>query len=119
MVPSLITQPLVENAIWHGLRNKEGDKTLTIVYAEKNGLIFISIEDNGIGREKAAIIKQQKIGSGQYASKATMILQQRLHVLSQQFKAAIDLIITDKKDEAGNATGTKVVLSFPSNLETA
>jgi ligand-binding sensor domain-containing protein/putative methionine-R-sulfoxide reductase with GAF domain len=117
MVPSLLTQPLVENAIWHGLRNKEGDKTLTIMYKEEDGLLFISIDDNGIGREEAAAIKRQKIGSEQFASKGTIILQQRLYVLSQQLKTAIQLQTIDKVDESGKAAGTKVIISFPSYLE--
>jgi putative methionine-R-sulfoxide reductase with GAF domain len=117
MIPSLITQPLVENAIWHGLRNKEGDKTLAIIYEEKDGNIFITIDDNGIGRDAAAAIKKQKIGSEQFASKGTLILQQRLQVLSQQLNADIHLETTDKTDGQGNAAGTKVVLSFPANLE--
>ena len=117
IIPSLITQPIVENAIWHGLRNRDGEKILKITYEEKNGHIFITIEDNGIGREQAAIIKQQKIGSSQYASKATIMLSQRLLVLSQQLQADIRVHTTDKKDAAGNAAGTIVVLSFPSNLE--
>jgi ligand-binding sensor domain-containing protein/putative methionine-R-sulfoxide reductase with GAF domain len=118
MIPSLITQPLVENAIWHGLRNKEGDKKLDILYEEKNAKIFITIDDNGIGREAAAAIKKQKIGREQFDSKGTVILQQRLQVLSQQLKADILLETTDKKDESGNATGTNVIISFASNLET-
>jgi ligand-binding sensor domain-containing protein len=118
MIPSLITQPLVENAIWHGLGNKEGDKTLVIIYEEKNGLLFITIDDNGIGRQKAALIRKQKLGSSQFASKGTIILQQRLHVLSQHLKADIHLETIDKKDELDNATGTKVIIAFPSNLET-
>ncbi len=117
MIPSLITQPLVENAIWHGLRNKEGDKKLDIIYEEKNAKIFITIDDNGIGREEAAAIKKQKLGNEQFASKATIILQQRLQVLSQQLKADIRLETIDKKDDSGNAAGTKVIISFPSNLE--
>jgi LytS/YehU family sensor histidine kinase len=117
MIPSLITQPLVENAIWHGLRNKEGDKKLEIIYEEKNAQIFITIDDNGIGREEAAAIKKQKLGNEQFASKATVILQQRLQVLSQQLKADIRLETTDKKDDSGNAAGTRVIISFPSNLE--
>jgi LytS/YehU family sensor histidine kinase/ligand-binding sensor domain-containing protein len=118
MVPSLLTQPLVENAIWHGLRNKEGDKTLSIIYKEENGQLLITIDDNGIGREAAAVIKKQKIGSEQFASKGTIILQQRLYVLSQQLKTDIQLQTIDKTDESGNAAGTKVTISFPSNLET-
>ena len=117
MIPSLITQPLVENAIWHGLRSKEGDKNLSIIYEEKNAKLYISIDDNGIGREAAGIIKKQKLGNDQFASRATVILQQRLLVLSQQLKADIQLKTTDKKDAKGNAAGTKVVLSFPANLE--
>ncbi len=118
MIPSMITQPFVENAIWHGLRNKEGEKTLTIVYEELEGQIIITINDNGIGREKAAMIKNQKLGSGQFDSKGTMLLQQRLNVLSQQFKTNIRFVTTDKKNEAGDPSGTKVIISFPSNLET-
>jgi len=117
MIPSLITQPIVENAVWHGLRNKEGDKKISITYEETNNCIYITIDDNGIGRAKAGIIKQQKLGSNQYVSKGTMMLQQRLHVLSQQFNVAICIETIDKTDEQGKATGTKVILSFPSNLE--
>lgn len=118
MIPSLITQPFVENAIWHGLRNKDGDKTLLITYEETDGLLSISIDDNGIGREKAAVIRKQKLGDSQFASKGTIILQQRLHVLSQQLKTDIQLETIDKKDEAGMATGTRVVIVFSSCLET-
>ena len=117
-MPSLLTQPLVENAIWHGLRNKDGDKTLRIIYEERNGTIFITIDDNGIGRDAAAAIKKQKLGGEQFASKGTTILQQRLQVLGQQLKATIQLAITDKTDAAGNATGTKAVISFPADLTT-
>lgn len=118
MIPSLITQPLVENAIWHGLRNKDGDKSLLLTYEEKDGMLRITIEDNGIGRKKAAEIKEQKLGSSQFASKGTIILQQRLLVLGQQLKTNIKLETTDKKDESGNATGTIVTLNFSSSLET-
>lgn len=117
MIPSLITQPLVENAIWHGLRNKDGEKILKISFEEKNGFVFIMIDDNGIGREKAALIKSQKLGSIQFASKGTILLEQRLHVLSQQLHAELRLEIIDKKDISGIAIGTKVIISFPANLE--
>jgi ligand-binding sensor domain-containing protein len=118
MIPSLIIQPIVENAIWHGLRNKEGIQTLTITYQEEKGQLFVTVEDNGIGREEAASIRKQKLGGEQFASRGTSILQQRLSVLSQQLNADIQWQTIDKKDENGHATGTKVIISFPSNLET-
>jgi LytS/YehU family sensor histidine kinase len=116
MIPSLITQPLVENAIWHGLRNKQGDKILTITYEEKNELILITVDDNGIGRVEAALIRQQKLGSSQIAPKGTMILQERFKVLTQHFKVNIQLETIDKKDEDGNPEGTTNIIVLPVNL---
>ena len=60
------------------------------------------------------------VGMNDYlAASEPLIFTSLFRPASSIFNAAIDLIITDKKDEADNATGTKVVLSFPSNLETA
>ena len=116
MIPSLITQPFVENAIWHGLRSKEGEKKLTITYEELQGKIVITIDDNGIGREAAALIRLKKLGNNQLVSKGTMIVKERFDVLSQQYKADINLQTIDKKYEDGNTAGTRIIISFSSNL---
>lgn len=60
-VPALIVQPFIENAIIHGLRNKEdNDGLLEIkISLSKNGIGYI-IKDNGIGREKAATVNSRK-----------------------------------------------------------
>jgi LytS/YehU family sensor histidine kinase len=58
MIPPMILQPLVENALWHGLSKKEGNKVLYIyVRGEENCLRF-DISDNGIGRTSAAEMKK-------------------------------------------------------------
>lgn len=116
MIPSMITQPFAENAIWHGLRNKEGEKKLYIGYKEQDGFILITIHDNGIGRAEAGKIKNQKLGNTQFASKATILMQQRLNILSLQFNASIKQEVIDDKDEDGNSTGTTIIISFPANL---
>ncbi|MCB9179651.1 MAG: histidine kinase [Flavobacteriales bacterium] len=51
LVPPLIVQPYAENAIWHGLMHKTGDRKLTINVARENGSLHIVVRDNGIGRE--------------------------------------------------------------------
>jgi sensor histidine kinase YesM len=60
-IPPLVLQPFIENAIWHGLSLKKGQKNI-IVSIEQEGLfINIKIQDNGIGREQAAINKSAKL----------------------------------------------------------
>jgi LytS/YehU family sensor histidine kinase len=48
IVPMLI-QPIVENAIWHGLQNQTGEKNLMIRFYKKDEQLVCEIEDNGIG----------------------------------------------------------------------
>jgi len=59
-VPPLIIQPFVENAIHHGLLNKQhGDRHLHISADINDDHIIYSVVDNGIGRKNAAIIKER------------------------------------------------------------
>src|SRR5690606_14141010 len=80
MVPSLLLQPFVENAIWHGLINKEGTKKLKLSFKTEDNMIQCIIEDNGIGRKRSAVIKEQKLGSAQFASKGTLLSEKRIQI---------------------------------------
>lgn len=53
MVPSLILQPLVENAIRHGLEPRTGQGTVTIQARKEGPLLILSITDNGTGFSSA------------------------------------------------------------------
>lgn len=116
-VPPLLLQPYVENAVWHGLRHKEGEKKISINIVESGNQLKIEIDDNGIGREKAAAIKKQKLGAEQFESKGTELAQQRIELINQQYPQMATADIIDKMDETGQAAGTKVVISLPSNIQ--
>ncbi|MCX6320099.1 MAG: histidine kinase [Bacteroidetes bacterium] len=115
-IPPLLLQPYAENAVWHGLRHKEGDKYINIRIHEKNELLLIDIEDNGIGREKAAAIKKQKIAGEQFESRGMKLSMQRIALLQQEPGASAGISVTDKKDPDGFATGTIVHIQLPINL---
>lgn len=51
MVPRISIQPLVENALKHGLKNKYGEKYIKISAENKDGILYISVEDNGTGMD--------------------------------------------------------------------
>ena len=109
MVPPLVFQPFVENALWHGLSNKPGEKKLLIVINEQNGLLETIIEDNGIGRSKAAEIKKQDHRTD--ISRGIDITTKRLieHNKSANVKS---VEISDLYDKDHQPCGTRVTLKI-------
>ena len=61
-VPKIIIQPIVENSIYHGIKNLSGNGIITIDVYRQNSTINISVKDNGIGFEKAKQFKKSKTG---------------------------------------------------------
>lgn len=116
-IPPLLLQPYVENAIWHGLRHKEGEKNLWIRIKEREGRLIVEIEDNGVGRKKADEIKKQKLGALQFESKGSALSQQRLKLLNEQYPDTTNVLITDNFTENNQAAGTIVTISLPANLQ--
>jgi sugar lactone lactonase YvrE/anti-sigma regulatory factor (Ser/Thr protein kinase) len=80
-IPPLILQPFVENALWHGLSNKEGDKKIMVSITGKENWIICEITDNGVGRKKAAE-SSKPFPEGSF-SKAVTITTQRLADFNQ------------------------------------
>lgn len=107
LFPSLLVQPFIENAIWHGLLQKEGEKRLSINFEEDNGRLVCLIRDNGIGRERAMAIKAQKIGFRQSDSRGIALAQQRIGNLDHA-----SLEITDGKE---GGTIVRIIISYPEN----
>ncbi|MCB0554256.1 MAG: histidine kinase [Phaeodactylibacter sp.] len=107
ILPTMILQPFIENAIWHGLATKEGAKKISIGFEQEAGQLICSVQDNGIGRAAA----QGKAPS--HESKAISITRRRLSILEEMEGASTSLEIIDLKDEAGSPAGTRVVICLP------
>ena len=111
MVPALIIQPFIENAIWHGIMLKEDGGHLKVIIGKGNNSVFCIIEDNGIGREMSKKNKFKGAGST-HQSKGVHLTQARLNLNNVLTQKNAFLTIVDKTDENGNATGTKIILEF-------
>lgn len=112
LVPPLILQPIVENAIWHGLLpiKKVRSGVLKIKISTKYEMLYIIIEDNGIGRSS-----KMRVPGNIKESKGIQITRQRIQNLNNLYKTAnADLIYEDLKDDYGNSLGTRVIIVLPS-----
>ncbi|ODS86332.1 MAG: hypothetical protein ABS46_01195 [Cytophagaceae bacterium SCN 52-12] len=113
--PSLLLQPFVENAIWHGLLQKEGVKELEVTFSEKENRLTCAISDNGIGREKAQLIKMRKLGAHQSGSKGIPATRERLEILKAAGECSGDISISDRLDDDGHVAGTLVEITIVFN----
>lgn len=109
LLPPLLVQPFVENALVHGLLHKKGAKHLTIRFTYDEHLICV-IEDNGIGREAARQIRQrQRADHESFSSEA---IRKRFEILSEVFHGEFGYTYEDLY-EHGDPQGTRVILHIP------
>lgn len=107
-IPTMIMQPLIENAILHGLIPQLGDKKLLISFRLDSTIMEIKIEDNGIGREAAMEMQRGKIKHN--PSRGLAVTEQRLAVLSEKHGWESSLQYLDLVDASGQPAGTCVIL---------
>lgn len=104
-LPALLVQPFVENALWHGLAEKEGPRQLSIRFtATENGL-RCTVRDNGVGRNGAARRDGQR-------SLGTELTNERLQLLTHRLQQKGRFTVNDLKDGAGQPAGTEVVIEL-------
>jgi ligand-binding sensor domain-containing protein len=108
-IPPLVLQPFVENALWHGLSRKEGEKEIKITVSLNDDWLFCEITDNGIGREKAQELKNDSKAIHQ--SKAIDITRRRL-IDFNEGDSVSPVSFFDLRDDQQNPSGTRVVLQI-------
>lgn len=107
-IPPTLFQPYIENAIWHGLKNKAGSRKLSMQFAIEHNLLKVAIEDNGIGREEAGKLGT---GHGHQRSFGMMIASRRIELINQKDVSQVNVV--DLYDADGNPCGTKVSFGVP------
>jgi tetratricopeptide (TPR) repeat protein len=107
MIPPMITQPFIENAIEHGQLHTIEEGVIQIEMSEREGMLEIIITDNGVGRTQSAKIKKNK----SHKSMAIDITRQRIEILNKKYKGKGSLAIEDLVQS--DRTGTKVIICLP------
>ncbi|MEI6436966.1 MAG: histidine kinase, partial [Bacteroidota bacterium] len=80
-IPTLLIQPFVENAIWHGLMHKEGNRHLSIRFNETDDFLQCVIEDNGVGRKKSQEQKNLHGLKNTHTGKGISVSEERVKTL--------------------------------------
>ncbi len=107
-VPGMLIQPFLENAIWHGLKHKEGHRRLQIHWRRlKEKVLLCEIVDNGVGRAESA-----RHRPGKHASKGMNLCMERVELYKVLFNTTFTIRVTDLYDEDGAPQGTKVNIAF-------
>jgi hypothetical protein len=112
MIPSMILQPYVENAILHGIAHREDRQGHIRVSIRSDGKYLVcTVEDNGVGRERAAQLKRKE--PNPYPSRGMEMTARRIDILNRTLKEPIDAVIEDVAEEGSRGEGTRVVVRFP------
>jgi sensor histidine kinase YesM len=110
MIPNMILQPYIENAIWHGLSPKASDKKLQIRINNENGFTKYEIEDNGVGRKRSAELKS--LYRKEHRSKGMELLSKRFKLLAKEYGSDIETNITDVTISE-EIKGTLIIIKVP------
>ena len=111
LIPPMLLQPFIENAIEHGINHKESKGNVKVIVKKDRGNMVFEIEDDGVGRTKAKELSQNK--NKGHRSYATILTQERIEALNKKQKKKITFAIIDLTDKDGMASGTKVVFEIP------
>jgi ligand-binding sensor domain-containing protein len=104
-IPPMMIQPVVENSILHGIRHKEGEGIIRIIFtvSEESGGLICKVEDNGIGRERS--MELYKLQGKSYSSKGSQIIKRRADL------CGVKINITDLNQE-DSSSGTLTEFRF-------
>ena len=107
MIPPMLVQPFIENAIWHGLRYIDYPGTLAVRFLQQGDGLLIEVEDNGIGRKASQALKTKNQSKNQ--STGIRNSRSRVEVVNKVHGESIGIDIVDKN---GAESGTLVKITL-------
>ncbi len=109
-IPPFLIQPLVENAIWHGIMTLEKPGVINVDFKKYDREMICTVTDNGIGRKRSM---EMKYGIAEKESRGISIIKARLELLNSYLGVDMKIIITDLFNPDNTPSGTKVTINFP------
>lgn len=111
LIPTMIVQPYVENAIHHGLMLKHANGKVSVHFSKQGEMLKISVEDNGIGRVKSLELKTTN--AFKRKSLGMSVTRERLELLNSFYQQRIIENVIDLYDDTNAPIGTKIEIILP------
>ncbi len=118
ILPPMLIQPFIENAIWHGISSQHANIHIAVNFKKQNHQLECTVEDNGIGINRS--LQNKKISHWQtgeeYAHNSVGIsnIRNRIFLLNEKYQLDSSVTIQDKNDLTQNKeSGTLVTLHLP------
>lgn len=109
LIPTHLMQPLVENAVKHGINHSKEKCQLIIRCNRSDNYLCIVIRDNGVGRKKAEEINK----NNKHVSKGLNMVWEKIRIVKELYNLDVQLEIEDKYSDEGLPAGTRVQLKLP------
>lgn len=110
LIPGMLIQPLLENAIWHGIRHREGKGLVRLEIREIAAGISIRVIDNGVGRAEAA--KRESDERKEHRSMGLKLIRDRIEMVNALGNDRLSMEIADIANEDGDAGGTRIEINI-------
>jgi tetratricopeptide (TPR) repeat protein/anti-sigma regulatory factor (Ser/Thr protein kinase) len=109
LVPPMLIQPYIENAVWHGLRYRETVGHLKLTMVQENGSLVVTISDNGIGRKRSEDLKTEN--QKKHKSTGLKNIRERLLILNHVYRTHYEVNVSD----GPGGEGTMVQIKIPTH----
>lgn len=109
LFPSMLLQPLLENATIHGI-SPDGATHCVLVFSMDMGIIKCQLTDNGLGINYTKNKKEQM--AVRRVSKGVTLLQKKISSINILYKLNLALIIEDLSELGGHNRGTRATITF-------
>ena len=112
VLPPMLIQPFIENAIWHGTAGNHRNININIEFKKQNNQLVCIVDDNGIGIKQS--IQNKNGDTNGHHSVGIANIKNRIQLLNEKYNLQSSVTIEDKSKVSGNAeSGTLITLRLP------
>lgn len=112
-IPPMLIQPFIENAVIHGVRDEGNDNLILIRFTKSEHQIICTINDNGVGIQKAQEQKKLKPDQHLHQSMGMKITETRIRLLNELYDNSFNVKILDSASSNCTNPGTCVEITLP------